>query len=162
MNEKNVKECFVSTMKDIGISDSYYSLEGYKEGASCIVKQNNRWLVFDAERAERYRLKEFKNVQQACLEVIRRFTYSKEDYDYLSGKFKHNLSEDIKPETNVEPIHLAKIHMPSKRVTGRRRAVCKATLAHKATARTGDRRLVVKKMNMKRNNSVIRKKRRGV
>ena len=159
MNEKIVKECFASTMKDIGISDSYYSLEGYKEGASCIIKQNNKWLV-----------KEFTNVQQACLEVIRRFTYSEEDYDYLSREFKHNLSEVIKLETktNVEPIRLVESLMPGKRVVGRKRiagrkrVAYKATLAHKATARTGGGRLKAKKMNMKRNNSVIRKRREGV
>ena len=170
MNEKIVKECFANTMKNIGISDSYYSLEGYKEGASCIIKQNNKWLVFDAERAERYGVKEFTNVQQACLEVIRRFTYSEEDYDYLSGEFKHNLSEVIKLETktNVEPIRLVESLMLSKkvvepkRIAGRKGVAYKATLTNKATARTGDGKLKEKKMNMKRNNSVIRKRREGV
>ncbi|MCM1568544.1 MAG: hypothetical protein NC081_03740 [Roseburia sp.] len=169
MNEKNVKECFASTMKNIGISDSFYSLEGYKEGASCIIKQNNRWLVFDAERAERYKVKEFKNIQQACLEVIRRFTYSEEDYVYLSGEFRHNLSEVVKLEANADTIRSVESIMPSKRVpfgvtkiAGRRRAVYKAALEHQAIARTGGRRLTAKEMNKKRNNSVVRKKKRGI
>jgi hypothetical protein len=96
MNEKKVKECFASTMKDIGIPDSTYSLEGYKEGASCIIEQNNRWLVFDAERAEKYRVKEFENIIQACFEVISRFARTKEDYDYLRGKFEQNLTRTLK------------------------------------------------------------------
>lgn len=89
--EERVKICFQNTMKETGISDTFYSLDGYKEGASCITKQDGKWLVFDAERAEKYEVNEYTEIKDACLEVIKRFSYSEEDCQFLSDKFANNL-----------------------------------------------------------------------
>ncbi len=166
MNEKIVKECFRNTMQDIGISDSFYSLDGYKEGASCIMKQSSRWIVFDAERAEKYGIKEYDDIRQACLDVIRRFTYSKEDYMFLSKEFKSNLTKTIKVKTSGDVVRPVEIHIPGARrpfgivrVVGRQRVPYKMALEHKAMAKGSRRKLVAKKMKMKNNNFVARKRR---
>lgn len=85
--EELVINSFERVMEKNGISASFYSLKGYKEGASCIIKQNDGWLVFDAERAQKFKTEFFTDFRDACLEVLRRFTFSEEDYDYLRNEF---------------------------------------------------------------------------
>ena len=95
MNTK-IKNAFIKVMEDNEIDNSYYSFDGYKEGAVCVVKDSVvKYKVFDAERARRYNERSFPNFKDTCLEVIFRITDSNEDYIFLSNLFSEKIGEDI-------------------------------------------------------------------
>jgi hypothetical protein len=91
MNEEFVKNCFIELMDNVGIPKSYYCLNGYQEEAACITKQENKWIVFEGERAIKYNIKQFENIKDACIDIIKRIAKSNDDYLYLKENFEKTL-----------------------------------------------------------------------
>ena len=60
-------------------SEDEYSINGSKECAVCIEKQNYAWNVFESERNSRNDEVQFSNVVEACLDVIERMFLSKSE-----------------------------------------------------------------------------------
>lgn len=87
MRRINLKEILRQTLENAGISESYYSIKGYKEGATCMEKTGKVYVVYDAKRAEKYIHKECKNELEACKEMIRSIAKNNEDFQILSQEF---------------------------------------------------------------------------
>ena len=49
------------------IPKSYYRIGSYGEEALCILIENNKWIVFEGERGQRYNAHFFDSEQDACL-----------------------------------------------------------------------------------------------
>lgn len=60
-------------------SEDEYCLNGPKESAICLEKNNSNWIVYDKERNSRNNEVSFSNVVEACLEMIERMFLSKSD-----------------------------------------------------------------------------------
>lgn len=55
MRRINLKEILRQTLENAGISESYYSIKGYKEGATCMEKQvKYMWYMMPKEQKNIY------------------------------------------------------------------------------------------------------------
>lgn len=59
-------------------SEDEYSLNGPKDSAVCIEKVNTGWVVYECEKSSRRDLKEYNNVVEACLDMIKRMAYDEQ------------------------------------------------------------------------------------
>lgn len=98
MAKIDMKEVLRKVLGNVGISESYYSIEGYKEGATCMEKVGKVYVVYDAERAERYRKKECKNELEACREIILRIAQNNEDFEILKQEFYDARAKEVLKE----------------------------------------------------------------
>lgn len=53
-------------LERVKIPKSYYRIGLYGEEALCILVENNRWIVFEGERGQRYNVHFFDSEQDAC------------------------------------------------------------------------------------------------
>lgn len=54
-------------LEKMNVPKSYYRIGAYGEEALCILSENNRWIVFEGERGQRYCVHEFEKESEACL-----------------------------------------------------------------------------------------------
>lgn len=87
MAKMSMRKILRKVLENVGIPESYYSVVGYKEGATCIEKVGKVYVVYDAERAERYKKTECENELEACREVIRRIAKNNKNFQNLSRSF---------------------------------------------------------------------------
>lgn len=95
MAKMSMRKILRKVLENVGIPESYYSVVGYKEGATCIEKVGKVYLVYDAERAERYKKTECKNELEACREVILRIAKNNEDFEILRQEFYDARAKEI-------------------------------------------------------------------
>lgn len=95
LSEKETKTLVIlqQLLEKYYIDPSYYSLYGYCEYAVCLEKSNKNWICFDAERANKYDLKEVTNIEDACLILIQRITSSDEEENIISTEFRKKILE---------------------------------------------------------------------
>ncbi len=74
-----------------GIPSIYYNLDGYSEEAVCIEQNDNYWMVYNGERGNKYNVRKYKNVQDACLDLILRISESEEEERKIQYSFKESL-----------------------------------------------------------------------
>lgn len=78
----------------VGIPKSYYSIGEYKEGAVCIENTKEGIIVYDAERAEKYRIQKYEEYWQAAVELISRIAMTKEDAEFLQNAFLEKIQKE--------------------------------------------------------------------
>lgn len=98
MAKIDVKEVLRQVLENMGIPESYYSIGGYKEGATCMQKVGKVYVVYDAERAKRYGNKECENELEACKEIIRRIAKNNEDFEILMQEFYDTRAKEVLKE----------------------------------------------------------------
>lgn len=98
MKNYNQAETLRKFLENVGIPNSYYSIGEYKEGAVCIENTEEGTIVYDAERAEKYRMEKYEKYGQAAFELISRIAMTKEDKKFLQNAF----FEEIEKETLTE------------------------------------------------------------
>lgn len=74
---KKILECY---------DDDEYSLNGKKDSAVCLEHNGNYWMVYESERNSNRRLKEYNNIVEACLDMIKRMSYG-DDILIMTNKF---------------------------------------------------------------------------
>lgn len=102
MKNYDQSETLRNFLETVGIPDSYYSIGEYKEGAVCIENTQEGTIVYDAERAEKYRIEKYEIYGQAAFELISRIAMTKEDVELLQNAF----FEEIEKETLSEVLEL--------------------------------------------------------
>ena len=70
---------------------SDYSMNGYQECAVCIQSEDGRWVVYSAERGNRYDEVVCDTVLKACLEFIRKLTHRTEDIAMMENELLSNI-----------------------------------------------------------------------
>jgi hypothetical protein len=70
---------------------SAYSMNGYQECAVCIQSEDGKWVVYNAERGNRYEEIVCDTVLKACLEFIRKLTHRTEDIAVMEGELLNNI-----------------------------------------------------------------------
>ena len=80
--EPYVTKDYISALEQV-LSRRYdrneFCLDGYQECSVCLQYDNGKWVVFDAERGNRYDEVFCITVLEACLNVIRKMTHQAED-----------------------------------------------------------------------------------
>lgn len=56
-----------------------YCLDGVKESAVCMVRNNKNWDVFEKERNSKNDLSTYSNIVEACIEMLKRMFISQSD-----------------------------------------------------------------------------------
>lgn len=102
MKNYDQSETLRKFLETVGIPDSYYSIGEYKEGAVCIENTEEGTIVYDAERAEKYRMEKYEVYGQAAFELISRIAMTKEDSEFLQKGF----FEEFEKETLNEVLEL--------------------------------------------------------
>lgn len=74
-----------------GINPEYYSLKGYSEEAMCLEYRDGCWLVYNGERGNKYDMKKYGNIYDACLNLILRLSDSDEEKERMQNCFNMNL-----------------------------------------------------------------------
>lgn len=124
--EKDEDYC-LNKLKEVlenNIPKQYYSIRAYSEEAICIEKQDSEWIVYCGERGNKYDIKSFSIIKEACFDLISRVseneeierkmkdlfdfpfkTYSAEelfkDFDYIDERTEEEKERDNK---NMEEI----------------------------------------------------------
>ena len=80
------------TLDDVGIPSVYYSLNGYSEEAICIECNNGSWVVYNGERGNKYNINKYKNIQDACANLILRLTESVEEQEQIQSIFEKRIN----------------------------------------------------------------------
>lgn len=102
MKNYNLSETLRKFLENVGIPNSYYSIGEYKEGAVCIENTEEGTIVYDAERAVKYRMEKYEEYGDAAFELISRIALTKEDKKFLQNAF----FEEIEKETLIEVLEL--------------------------------------------------------
>jgi len=68
-------------------SSTNYSLDGYREDAVCLQECDGKWLVYVGYRNQKDDMKEFPNIVEACLEMIRLLTGGDAAQNTISNAF---------------------------------------------------------------------------
>ena len=98
MAKTSMRKILRQILENVGIPESYYSIGSYKEGATCIEKVGKVYVVYDAERAERYINTEYKSELEACTEIIRRIAKNSEDFEILRQEFYDTRAKEVLKE----------------------------------------------------------------
>ena len=98
MAKTSMRKILRQVLENVGIPESYYSIGSYKEGATCIEKVGKVYVVYDAERAERYGSTEHKRELEACTEIIRRIAKNSEDFEILRQEFFDARAKEVLKE----------------------------------------------------------------
>lgn len=93
LNNSLYLEKLKSTFEHLGIPSVYYSLNGYSEDAICIEYNNNSWIVYNGERGNKYNINKYKNIQDACDNLILRLSESEEERKQIQNIFENNLKK---------------------------------------------------------------------
>lgn len=102
MKNYDQSETLRKFLENVGIPNSYYSIGEYKEGAVCIENTEEGTIVYDAERAVKYRMEKYEKYGHAAFELISRIAMTKEDKEFLQNAF----FEEIEKETLSEVLEL--------------------------------------------------------
>lgn len=102
MKKHDETETLRKVLEDVGIPDSCYSIGNYKEGAVCIEKTEEGYIVYDAEMAEKYDIEKYEAYGPAAFSLIARIAMTKEDAEEL----QNGLFEEILKETLSEVLEL--------------------------------------------------------
>lgn len=95
MAKMSMRKILRKVLENVGIPESYYSIAGYKEGATCIEKVGKVYVVYDAKRAERYENTEYESELEACTEVIRRIAKNNKDFRILKQEFYDTRAKEV-------------------------------------------------------------------
>lgn len=68
INVKTLKNRLENEM----VPKSYYKIGGYMEEALCIIKENEKWVVFEGERGIRFNEHCFEKESDACIFFMQR------------------------------------------------------------------------------------------
>lgn len=68
INIRSLKE----KLEEIKIPKSYYRIGSYGEEAVCILFENDKWVVFEGERGQRYNVHFFERESEACIYFLDR------------------------------------------------------------------------------------------
>lgn len=85
-------------LERVGIPDSYYSIGEYKEGAVCIEENEEGYVVYDAERAEKNEKKEYKLFGVAAYDIVSRIAMTKADEKYLQNEIFDEIMKEALTE----------------------------------------------------------------
>ncbi len=72
-------------------AEIYFSFNEPCEQRVCLEKNKNSWKVYNVERGIKFQLKEFDSLYNACICVIKRLSYSIEQSNYFTQKYKRTL-----------------------------------------------------------------------
>lgn len=79
------------TLEHVGIPSVYYSLNGYSEDAVCIEYNDNIWMVYNGERGNKYNINKYKNIKEACDNLILRLSEGEEEQKQIQNVFENKL-----------------------------------------------------------------------
>ncbi len=84
------KEFYINKLSNIlkeeNIPSSYYNFNGYAEESVCLEQLTYSFLVYTAERNNKYAPTEHTNIIDACKDIISRLSKSKEEYNKILNK----------------------------------------------------------------------------
>lgn len=101
-------KCLQMALDKNNIPSSYYNFMQYADEAICIDKCMNEWSVYDGERGNKYNLKKYDNVFEACMEFIMRISEDSNEEKDIVECFLYNISNEI-PEFPDSINYLSKI-----------------------------------------------------
>ena len=88
----NHEKLCLQTLKEICFKyemDDYYSICELCEHRVCILKRKSEWEVFILERGIEFSRTTYKDCIEACIEVIRQCSYSKDEFKDALIDFKN-------------------------------------------------------------------------
>lgn len=113
-----------STFDYTGVPSVYYSLEGYSEDAICIEHNDDNWIVYNGERGNRYNIKKYRNIQDACYNLILRLSESEEEYRQMRNvfaqkikRYRHIVRQNQKIKMNEYIIAKRDTSLPEAQIT---------------------------------------------
>ncbi len=77
LTEAAVIETFKKKMKDLGVQECYYSLDGPKEQAVCVEKTDDGWQLYVYEHGNKYDAIMYNTLEEALKFIVRCFTNDK-------------------------------------------------------------------------------------
>lgn len=95
MAKIDVKEVLRQVLENMGIPESYYSIGGYKEGATCMEKSNKNYIVYTGERGKKHGVSKHQNISKALLNVISEVTESYEQEERVVEAFINKLYKTV-------------------------------------------------------------------
>ena len=72
-------------------SEDLYSLNGYKECATCLQQEANQWILYNGERGNRYDIVACDTLLEACIQFFRMMTHNHADIISMEGEFIQSL-----------------------------------------------------------------------
>ena len=89
MVREQVEVCMKAIQETLSheYSSASYSLDGYKEDAVCLQESDGKWIVYVGYRNQKDDLKEFPNIIEACLEMIKMLTGGDTTANTISSTF---------------------------------------------------------------------------
>ena len=87
-------KCLRMALKKNTIPSNYYNFMQDADEAICIDKYMDEWSVYDGERGNRYNLKKYSNVFEACMELIMRITEDSGEEKDIVKSFFNNISKE--------------------------------------------------------------------
>lgn len=97
-----------------GIPSVYYSINGYSEDAVCIEYKENNWIVYSGERGKKYNTRYFKDIIQACNEVICRLSESEKDRCEMQQMFEQKIKNILKIKSVEDSTELQIVFLTSR------------------------------------------------
>lgn len=72
-----------------------FSTKGSKESAACIEKKAQAWEVYGYERGNKFQVSVFRNVVDACLELIRRIGMNRNLDDLIDQFYSEIIGKSV-------------------------------------------------------------------
>lgn len=98
MEQYKLSNILRKVLEKVGIAESYYSVGKYRKWAICIEKVDKDYIVYYAEKEQRYDCRRYKKEVDACIEIIRRFAIGKEEFETLKKEFCEAKAKEILKE----------------------------------------------------------------
>ena len=93
---------FAKTIKHYGIDGSIYHYGTFNDGKVCITKNDvNKWEVYICERGNIFDKATFESCLDACIELLKYGTDTKEEDNELINRYKKEV-EDMKKSLNQQ------------------------------------------------------------
>ena len=95
MAKMSMRKILRKVLENVGIPESYYSIEGYKAGATCIEKVDKVYVVYNAKRDEKCKYRQYESELEACTDVIRRIAKNNKDFRILKQEFYDTRAKEV-------------------------------------------------------------------
>lgn len=111
--EKEIIDILLTVLETSNIPASYYNISGYADDAACIVKDRDKWKVFDGERGKKNNVSFYTNIVNACFDLISRVSDDMNEEEQIRREFI-GLLLNRKEEGNVTNIEIQIINLTAR------------------------------------------------
>lgn len=87
MERNNLEERLRKVLEGRNIPSNSYSIEGFKDGASCLDRTQDGYIVYNAKKSRRNEREEFEVFGEAAYELISRIAMTKEEANEIQNEF---------------------------------------------------------------------------